>query len=53
MTGELAEQTEILDSEHSKVRTLQKPFRIADVAKLISEVLGQAQQAGTQVIKTG
>jgi CheY-like chemotaxis protein len=52
MTGDLAEQTAIEDANGATVRTLQKPFRISELAKLLAEVLGQVPSANPQVTKT-
>jgi CheY-like chemotaxis protein len=51
MTGDLAEQTAVEDANGARVRTLQKPFRISELAKLLAEVLGQVP-ADPQVTKT-
>jgi two-component system NtrC family sensor kinase len=52
MTGDLAEQTEIEDSNGQRVRTLQKPFRIAELAKLLTEVLAPSPSVNPQTGKT-
>jgi two-component system NtrC family sensor kinase len=52
MTGDLAERTAIEDSAGSEVRTLQKPFRISELAALLSEVLASAPSTNPQTSKT-
>jgi PAS domain S-box-containing protein len=52
MTGDLAEQTAIEDSNGEKVRTLQKPFRISELAKLLTEVLAASPLGNPQTSKT-
>ena len=52
MTGDLAEQTTVEDSTGAEVRTLQKPFRISELATLLTEVLEQAQSRDSQTTKT-
>jgi hypothetical protein len=52
MTGDLAEQTAIEDSNGEKVRTLQKPFRVSELAKLLTEMLGAVPAGNPQATKT-
>jgi len=52
MTGDLAERTAIEDSTGAEVRTLQKPFRISELADLLTEVLAGAPPRNTQTSKT-
>jgi CheY-like chemotaxis protein len=52
MTGDLAEQTALEDSAGAEVRTLQKPFRISELADLLSEVLAGAPPSNPQTLKT-
>jgi PAS domain S-box-containing protein len=42
MTGDLAERTAVEDAGGSQVRTMQKPFRISELAAALSEVLAVA-----------
>ena len=51
MTGDLAERTTIEDSAGSEVRTLQKPFRISELAALLSEMLAGAPSGNPQTSK--
>ena len=48
MTGELADQTATEDSSGERVRTLQKPFRVSDLAKILAEVLAEASSRDPQ-----
>jgi hypothetical protein len=50
MTGELAASAISEDSIGENVRTLQKPFRISELATLLTEVL--ASSRSPQPIKT-
>ena len=52
MTGDLAERTAIEDSGGSEVRTLQKPFRISELAVLLTELLAGAQSRDQQTSET-
>ena len=52
MTGDLADRMAIEDSAGSEVRTLQKPFRISELAALLSEVLASAPSPNPQTSKT-
>ena len=48
MTGDLAEQTTLEDSTGAEVRTLQKPFRISELAALLAEVLAPMPSRDSQ-----
>jgi two-component system NtrC family sensor kinase len=52
MTGDLAEQTAIQDSSGQRVRTLQKPFRISELVKVLTEVLALSPSGNPQTTKT-
>ena len=52
MTGDLAEQTAIEDSSGQRVRTLQKPFRVSELAKLLTELLSAVPAGNPQATKT-
>jgi DNA-binding response OmpR family regulator len=51
MTGDLAERTVIQESTGEEVHTLQKPFRISELAALLSEVFAKAHSPNSQTIK--
>jgi two-component system NtrC family sensor kinase len=51
MTGDLAEQVVLEESSGIAVRTLQKPFRVSELAKLLTHVLGQIPSDDPQVAK--
>jgi CheY-like chemotaxis protein len=52
MTGDLAEGTTVEGLTGAEVRTLQKPFRISEVAALLTEVLDHARSRDSQTAKT-
>jgi CheY-like chemotaxis protein len=52
MTGDLAEQTTIEDSSGQRIRTLQKPFRVSELAQLLTEVLAAAPAGNPQTTRT-
>jgi two-component system, NtrC family, sensor kinase len=51
MTGDLAERTTVEDSTGAEVHTLQKPFRISELASLLTKVLDQARSRDSQTAK--
>jgi PAS domain S-box-containing protein len=52
MTGDLAEQATIEDANGQPVRTLQKPFRVSELGKLLTEVLAGVPAGNPHATKT-
>jgi len=52
MTGDLAERTAVEDSAGAEIRTLQKPFRISELAVLLTEMLAGAPSRDQQTSET-